>query len=177
MLPRNYSLKNRVCYWHNINDKITIQSKSYMLFKGNRKLSDNSTILSTTTTKKRKRSNKLKISSFLMLKLKFNGKIPTEVIRGNVQGRHTEQNSDRGAEGGILEAAFTKIYLGESLGGPVVRTQAFTIGTQVQSLAVEPRSSKLHRAAKRRIQMERENTHMYLNIYIYSDKNYISFIR
>ena len=40
--------------------------------------------------KKQKRSNKLEISSFLMLKLKFNGKIYTEVIRGNVQGRHTE---------------------------------------------------------------------------------------
>ena len=39
---------------------------------------------------KQKRSNKLKISSFLMLKLKFNGKIYTEVIRGNVQGRHIE---------------------------------------------------------------------------------------
>jgi len=54
MLPCNYSLKNTVCYWHNINDKITIQSKSYMLFKGNRKLSDDSTILSRTTTKKGK---------------------------------------------------------------------------------------------------------------------------
>ena len=39
---------------------------------------------------KQKRSNKLKISSFLMIKLKFNGKIYTEVIRGNVQGRHIE---------------------------------------------------------------------------------------
>ena len=46
-------------------------------------------------------------------------------------------------------AAFIEIYLGEFLGGPVVRTQAFTTGTQVQSLVVEPRSSKLHRAAKR----------------------------
>ena len=40
--------------------------------------------------KKKQKNNKLKISSFLMLKLKFNGKIYTEVIRGNVQGRHIE---------------------------------------------------------------------------------------
>ena len=77
-----------------------------------------------------------------MLKLKFNGKIHTEVIRGNVQGRHTEQNSDRGAEGGILEAAFTKIYLGESLGGPVVRTHTLFAEAQVRSLVGELRSHK-----------------------------------
>ena len=49
-----------------------------------------------------------------MLKLKFNGKIHTEVIRGNVQGRDTEQNSDRGAEGGILGAA-KNIFLCKNL--------------------------------------------------------------
>ena len=77
------------------------------------------------------------------------GRYILKLLEGMFRG--DTQNSDQGAEGGILVAAFIKIYLGEFLGGPVVRTQAFTTGTQVQSLVVEPRSSKLHRAAKKNI--------------------------
>ena len=75
------------------------------------------------------------------------GRYTLKLLEGMFRG--DTQNSDRGAKEGILVAAFIEIYLGEFLGGPVVRTQAFTTGTQVQSLVVEPRSSKLHRAAKR----------------------------